>query len=184
MSAMVCQHCGENPATFHLTKLEDSELVSQDYCEQCATALGHTNEVALPSMLANVVAQAARGKEHEGLACPHCGITFQEFRRKGRLGCPMDYDVFAEPLDAMLRNMHDNRTRHRGRQPRGHVDGALDQRSAAGERLLHLRRELQEAIDGEQYEEAARLRDEIRTIEHQGIDFSGLPPELVDPEGL
>ena len=167
---MVCQHCGENPATFHLTKLENSELVSQDFCEQCATALGHTNEVALPSMLANVVAQAARGRAHTGLTCPHCGLTFDEFRRKGRFGCPMDYEVFAEPIDAMLRNMHDNRTRHRGRQPRGRID----QRIAVGERLLHLRRELGEAVESEQYEDAARLRDEINRIEQRGIDFGQL----------
>ena len=177
MSSMVCQHCGENPATFHLTKLEDSELVSQDFCEQCATALGHTNEVALPSMLANVVAQAARGRQHTGLTCSHCGITFEEFRRKGRFGCPMDYEVFAEPIDAMLRNMHDNRTRHRGRQPKGQID----ERSAVSERLLHLRRELREAVDSENYEEAARIRDEIRTIEERGVDFG----EAIDVlEGL
>ncbi len=177
---MVCQHCGENPATFHLTKFENEQLVSHDYCEQCATALGHTNEAALPSMLASVVAQAARSHQHEGLACPHCGMTFQEFRHKGRLGCPMDYEVFAEPLDVMLRNMHDNRTRHRGRQPSGHID----QRSAVGERLLQLRRELQQAIADEQYEEAARVRDEIRRIEHEGIDFSSVPAEWIDPERI
>lgn len=167
MSAMVCQHCGENPATFHLTKLEGSELISHDYCEACATLLGHANEVAFPSMLANVVTSAARGAAHEGLTCPHCGITFHEFRRKGRLGCPMDYEVFAEPLDAMLRKMHDNRTRHRGRLPRGRID----ERNVVNERLLHLRRELQEAVESEAYEEAARLRDEIQTIESRGIDL-------------
>ena len=102
-----------------------------------------------------------------GRVAPALEEAFEEFRRKGRFGCPMDYEVFAEPIDAMLRNMHDNRTRHRGRQPRGRID----ERSAVSERLLHLRRELREAVEGENYEEAARLRDEIRTIEQRGVDF-------------
>ena len=167
---MVCQHCGENPATFHLTEIKEGSHVVLDYCEACAAAQGLTQEVAMPSMLAGAVAAAARAEVHTHLSCPHCGITFSEFRKKGRLGCPKDYEVFAEPLEAMMRKMHDNRTRHRGRLPRG----PLEVRGIVGDRLLQLRRELQESIQGERYEEAARLRDEIRRIEEQGIDFGGV----------
>jgi protein arginine kinase activator len=170
---MVCQHCGENPATFHLTNLEGGTLVSHDFCEACATALGHTNEAAYPSMLASVVAAASRTRAHEGLNCPHCGITFSEFRRKGRFGCPMDYEVFHEPLEVILRKVH-VRTHHRGRLP----SAGTRLQDAVGERLLRLRRQLNEAVEAERYEEAARMRDEIQAIESARRDepsgFAGL----------
>lgn len=176
---MVCQHCGENPATFHYTEMTGGQHHEMHYCEACAAAQGHTQELVVPSLLASAVSAAARNPEHEDLTCPHCGITFSEFRRKGRLGCPKDYEVFAKPIEAMLRKMHDNRTRHRGRLPRG----PIEVRSLVGDRLLHLRRELQEAVAGERYEAAASLRDEIRRIEQHGLEFgeaAGLQ-DLLEP---
>lgn len=162
MSAMVCQQCGENPATIHLTEIKsDGDRVQLDFCEACATAQGMANEVQLPSMLAGMVAASTRSERAESLRCPHCGITFKEFRRKGRLGCPMDYDVFEEPLAVMLRNWHNGATRHTGRLPRGRTEIE----TTVSERLLQLRRELQTAIGDEDYESAARIRDEIQVIE-------------------
>lgn len=162
MSAMVCQSCGENPATIHLTEIKSAEeRVELNFCEACATAKGIANEVALPSMLADMVSAAAGRQVGENLGCPHCGLSFKEFRRKGRLGCPMDYEAFAEPLTAMLRKMHGGSTHHTGRLPRGRAEAA----TTRSERLLQLRRDLQEAVSSEQYEEAARLRDEIQVIE-------------------
>jgi len=170
MSSMVCENCGANPATIHLTKIEsNNERIELNYCEECATAQGITNEVELPSMLASIVATTARGEDTD-LACPHCGLTFKEFRRKGRLGCPLDYEVFAQPLEAMLRKMHDNRTQHRGRLPRGRTDI----QATVSERLLHLRRKLRTAIGTEAYEEAAAIRDEINQIE---LGIQSLDPD-------
>ncbi|MDA1194677.1 MAG: UvrB/UvrC motif-containing protein [Planctomycetota bacterium] len=190
MSAMVCQSCGENPATFHLTEISDEPGPSQKtvelhFCEECATAAGHTAEASVPSLMAQAVASVAATAGAgliEGLACPHCGMTFQEFKRKGRLGCPRDYEAFATPLDPMLQKMHAcTSPRHHGRVPRG----PFKARNVVGDRLLQLRRELQNAVGGERYEEAARVRDEIQRIEHQGVDLgeSGLI-EPGDPLGL
>jgi len=181
MSAMVCQSCGENPATFHLTEISDEaapgmQTTELHYCEACAAAAGLSQESAVPSMIANAVASLGSGdegtvptEEEEGLHCPHCGMTFHEFKRKGRLGCPRDYEVFATPLESMLQKMHACGTpRHRGRVPRG----PFEVRNVVGDRLLQLRRELEEAIGAERYEEAARVRDEIRRIENEGVDIS------------
>jgi len=161
MSSMVCQNCGANPATIHLTNIDDdNERIELNYCEECAAAQGISHEVSLPAKLASVVAAAASVTETD-LSCPHCGLSFSEFRRKGRLGCPMDYEAFRVPLEVMLRAEHDNSIRHRGRLPHGR----LQVQSTVNERLLYLRRELNEAVQAEKYEDAARIRDEIRSIE-------------------
>jgi len=86
------------------------------------------------------------------MSCPDCGIKFMEFRAGGRLGCPQDYWVFAKGLMPLLQRYHGT-TRHIGKMARRH-EGAMDR--------LRLRTRLREAISGEEYEEAARLRDLLR----------------------
>ena len=178
MSSMVCQHCGKNPATIHLTEIkQDGERLQLDFCEACATEQG-VAEMPLPTMLSGMIQATSSTSSGEGLRCPHCGITFRDFRSKGRLGCPMDYEVFKEPLVAMLRAWHGGATRHEGRLPRGR----LEIETTVSERLLHLRRELRTAIESENYESAAKIRDEIQSIERGrtlGEAVGG--PSPVDP---
>lgn len=158
---MVCQSCNQNPATIHVTNIDDDEeRIELNYCEECAAAQGIASEVSMGVNFAAVVAAAARGTESD-LSCPHCGLKFSEFRRKGRLGCPMDYEVFRAPLEGVLRSEHDNHVRHRGRLP----SGRLGSQGVVNERLLYLRKQLQDAVRKEDYEEAARFRDEIHEIE-------------------
>lgn len=168
MSTMVCQNCRENPATIHYTSIDDDDArVELNFCEECAAAQGIPSDLSIPTQLATAVAAAANVSKSD-LSCPHCGITFSEFRKKGRLGCPLDYQEFRVPLEVILRSEHDNQVRHKGRLPHGRVES----QSTVNERLLYLRRELNEAITTENYEAAARLRDEIRSIE-QGGDLAG-----------
>ena len=88
-----------------------------------------------------------------------CGITFLEFRKQGRLGCPHDYVCFAEELEPLLLNIH-GETRHVGKVPKCGASNAEQQTQ-----LIRLRREMKEAIAAEEYERASKLRDEIRKIE-------------------
>ncbi len=90
--------------------------------------------------------------ELAGLTCPDCGLKFMEFRARGRLGCPLDYRVFARGLLPLLGRAH-GATRHVGKVAR--------RRGDAGERL-RLRARLRDAIAREDYEQAARLRDQLR----------------------
>lgn len=161
MSGQVCQHCGENPATIHFTEIKEEDRIELHVCEECAAAQGITSETNMPTILAGVVAAAARSQEMESKECPHCGITFRDFRRRGRLGCPRDYEVFEELLEPLISKMHGGAERHVGRLPRGQQQVHNER----PDRLLRLRRDLQEAIDQERYETAARLRDEILTLE-------------------
>ncbi|MFV1959584.1 MAG: UvrB/UvrC motif-containing protein [Planctomycetota bacterium] len=159
---MVCQFCGKNPATIHFTEIKDGKKHELHICEACASEQGLA--AGVPAVLGNLMQMDPpahkRETSTEGLACPHCGITFDEFRTKGRLGCPHDYLVFAEALDSLVDKIH-GAHRHTGRLPRGRrtVDTDL------AEHLLRLRHELQESIRTEDYENAARLRDEIRALE-------------------
>jgi protein arginine kinase activator len=95
------------------------------------------------------------------LVCPNCGITFREFRSQGRLGCPHDYIAFAKELKPLLENIH-NETQHTGKFPK-----RAPHASQLQYKLIKLRSELRSAIDEEEYETAARIRDEIQSLEKE-----------------
>lgn len=102
---------------------------------------------------------AKAGHAAPELSCPSCGMTLAEFRAKGRLGCPNDYEVFRAHLNPLLKRMH-NASEHVGRLP-GVEAGDLER-----QRRIHaLRAQLDAAVRDEAYEHAARLRDELQQLE-------------------
>jgi len=111
-------------------------------------------------------AGTARRRE---VVCPGCGMTPQDFKQKGRLGCPRCYEAFRQELVPLLQRVHEAVV-HRGRLPGGRAPappppGPMAMPASDTERLADLRRRLEDAIRGERYEEAARLRDDLRRAE-------------------
>lgn len=165
---MKCQKC-DRAATFHITDLVDGQASEVHLCEQCAQAfLTPTAEEAaevMPAMAGLLAQHLAVGETADELArldqraCPVCGITFLQFRKQGRLGCPHDYVFFEKELEPLLLNIHDQ-TQHIGKSPKRCPRGA-DQQT----QLIRLRREMKEAVADENYERASEIRDQIREIE-------------------
>jgi protein arginine kinase activator len=164
---MKCQRC-DKPATFHITELTGGKPQELHLCEQHARAYlteSDAEQAAAPSIAGALAQQLAVGQTAEELArldqqaCPICGITFFEFRKEGRLGCPHDYVCFAKELEPLIMNIH-GETHHVGKRPK-HSPPNTDRQTD----LIRLRREMKDAITGEDYERASQLRDEIRQIE-------------------
>jgi protein arginine kinase activator len=166
---MKCQKC-DRQATFHITDLIDGEPNELHLCEECAQAFlqpsspqeGAEMLPAMAGLLAQHLAVGETAEELERLdqrACPVCGITFLQFRKQGRLGCPHDYVFFEKEMEPLLVSIHDQ-TQHIGKSPKRCPHGA-DQQT----QLIRLRREMKEAVASEEYEKASQLRDEIRGIE-------------------
>lgn len=157
---MKCQFCSQ-PATVHLTKIIDQQKQEIHLCQDCAEAKNFVKhqELNLPALLQNVIGQFLDPHldELSRLVCPVCGIRYMEFRTQGRLGCPHDYTVFRSGLEPLLQRLQRSQ-RHVGKSPR--------QGPAPTPQLIEiaqLRRQLQSAVDAEAYEEAARLRDLLRS---------------------
>ena len=168
---MKCQNC-EKPATFHITDLTGEELLALHLCPECAKQYlqPETDQTSMAApTLTGVLEQqlkleqtAENLKELDSRECPICGISFFEFRQEGRLGCPHDYVCFGNELEQLLVNVHGD-NKHVGKTPRR---GVCDTESQT--ELIRLRREMKEAVEQEDYEEASQLRDRIRQIEEEG----------------
>ncbi len=165
---MKCQNC-EKPATFHITDLTGSEVIQLHLCPSCAKE--HLQPDEAPGMaqtMANVLKhQLNIGQTAEELAnldkksCPVCGLSFYEFRQIGRLGCPHDYVCFKKELDPLLINVHGTND-HVGKTPKRNAGDHERQTE-----LIRMRREMREAIEAENYEQASALRDQIRHLEQE-----------------
>ncbi len=173
---MKCQYC-EKPATFHITELtEPSGPQVMHLCEEHARVHLQQESGSPAASIAGALAkQLHLGQTKQELAeldqkeCPVCGISFFEFRNTGRLGCPYDYTHFDADLQPLLTNIHDS-LEHRGKHPRRATTSADSQAQ-----MIHLRREMEEAVDREDYERASEIRDQLRRFEDEGGagDLSG-----------
>lgn len=169
---MKCQKCEKN-ATFHITELSGGKPEELHLCEDHAreyltsTDGGSTEEPSLSSLAGALAQQMQVGQTAEELSrldqrtCPVCGISFFDFRNKGRLGCPHDYVFFGKDLEPLLLNIH-GETEHAGKRPR-HSPHDTDFKTE----LIRLRRDMKAAASEENYERASKLRDEIRRIEER-----------------
>ena len=131
-----------------------------DLCEECAKTKGVNDPTgfSLADLLLGLgasqeIEQAGGGTE---IKCARCGFTQADFKKAGRLGCPECYKTFAEPLEGLLKTMHKG-TRHVGKVPE-----SLRQTRDLSDRLKLLQKRLAKAIQDEDFEEAAILRDEIK----------------------
>jgi protein arginine kinase activator len=157
---MKCQKCTKQ-ATLHITEVvTEDQFEELHLCEECANKYlyepqkGGAGKTGQPSLPESEEITALNQRE-----CPNCGIKFVEFRNSGRLGCPHDYHEFHDELATLLENIH-GETRHCGKTPR-----RLPQNKQVQSELIQLRKQLQQAVTKEAYEDAARLRDQIRKLE-------------------
>jgi len=148
-----CSHCNK-PATIHLTQIINNKIHKVDLCEDCPFKQGVTDPEGF-SLADFLLKTPASLVADQNLQCEACGFTPADFKKTGRFGCPHCYETFKEILEPMLANMHKDVV-HRGKVPEKALARMSRQR-----RLDQLESDLQEAIQEENYEEAARLRDLI-----------------------
>lgn len=155
-----CDKCGK-PATVHLTEIEDGAKIEKHLCEICAQTEGITIKADVPisQLLESFILQSGAPGEAADPGCEVCGMTLAEFRRGGLLGCPNDYEAFNHVLSGLLERSHEGASQHVGKVPCR--AGADQQRTNA---ILRLRARLKAAVAEEDYERAARIRDEIKEM--------------------
>jgi protein arginine kinase activator len=161
---MECQFCSA-PATVHLTDIIHKKKKETFLCEACAREKnlipGPPQELNVPALLHLVLGQppvSVRPATPHDLICPECGIPYAHFRSQGRLGCPHDYEAFRSLLEPLMERLQNNANRHTGKVPRRYA------RRMRAARRAELEARLRTAVSAERYEEAATLRDELRTL--------------------
>ncbi|HWB61655.1 MAG TPA: excinuclease ABC subunit B, partial [Chthoniobacteraceae bacterium] len=115
---MVCDVCKTNTATVFLTQIVDGKMQKVNLCDSCSKEKGVTDPTgfALADLLLGLGAAQAIEKGGAQQKCPACGFSQADFKKTGRLGCPLCYDTFSEGLNSLLKAMHKG-TSHTGKMP-------------------------------------------------------------------
>jgi len=183
---MKCQQC-DKVAVFHITELEEGGVRELHLCEdhargyltQAEPVAGEPKSstggaISGPLSVSHTADELAALDQKQ---CSMCGITFFEFRNQGRLGCPHDYVQFEKELEPLISNIH-GATEHVGRRPRRYPEGTESLTRAIG-----MRREMQQAVECEDYEHAGRLRDALRKIDETVRGSAGPPADAAGSQG-
>ncbi len=166
---MQCQICSKNDATIHLTEIADGVRAEMHICEHCAHEQGIAvkSQIPLNELLSSLLAVQPSDEELFGpaekgasISCPHCGFTLEKFRKEAVLGCPYDYEIFEKPLRRLIEKAHNGKTAHCGKVPSKTSAGTKKQI-----KLITLKQQLEAAVQSEDYETAAKLRDKIKKYE-------------------
>ncbi len=170
---MLCDICHENEATIHITEIINDEAKELHVCQQCAEAesIKMQQSFGIADLLSGLMEFPGLVDDKEqALKCPACGMTYNDFKKMGRLGCSECYDAFKKVLLPLIKNIHGS-TNHVGKEP-PRVTATERQIKkmkviSKKDRVIELREKLQKAIQNEEYEEAAALRDRIKALEKE-----------------
>lgn len=166
---MKCQKCGANNANTHIKTIVNGEFKEYDLCSECAKQMGYTNVFGdienefsnfLGSFFGNVLPARTQATR-----CEFCGSSYSDIAKSGHVGCANCYNVFGEQLLPSIRRMHGN-TAHCGKNSgRSEKQSVKPQEETKEQKLARLKSELDKAVQEQNFEHAAELRDKIKEME-------------------
>lgn len=165
---MLCQHCQKNEATTHIKTNINGEYAEYRLCSECARELGYGGmfpdfTADFGGMLGSFLSAALPARSG-ATRCPECGSTMNDIKKSGKVGCANCYELFFSELMPTIRSIHGN-TEHIGKRPVIEYTENREDTPPADEKtkkIADLRAELKKAIEDEDFERAAQLRDEIK----------------------
>lgn len=167
----MCEICGKKEATVHLTEIVNEKVTKLHLCEECAKEKGVEMEehFGLSDLLAGLADLGATAEPSmvDIVKCHSCGFTYQDFKKTGRLGCGDCYEAFKKQLAPLLKRIH-GADRHVGKIPMMVGKTVKDTIT-----LQELKMQMEKAIQQEEFEDAARLRDKIREFEKKNDKSAG-----------
>lgn len=157
---MLCDICHKNVATVHLTEIIDEKVMELHICQKCANLKAEElkHQLSISDFLAGLMEKPAPRSKVPS-PCPLCGLTFSEFKKQGKLGCYKCYQAFKDYLFPLLRKIH-GAVQHIGKFPQ-----TVDPNIIIDRKIEELKIRLARSIKLEEYEEAAKIRDQIRELE-------------------
>lgn len=171
-TVMQCQECNQRPATLHFTKIINGKKTEFHICDQCAREKGEyipgSNSFSIHQLLSGLLnfeqpisnSQLAGQTNEQELKCEKCEMSYRQFAKAGRFGCASCYKTFNQKLDPVLKRVHSGNTLHSGKIPK-RIGGSIQIKK----QIVQLKEKMKQHINNEEFEQAAEVRDQIRSLE-------------------
>ena len=183
---MLCQKCNKKEANVKYTEIVNGEKREMMLCEECSHKLGLDNiDFNMPIDFSSFFGGLLEDEEYNSpefmplfqtvkeLKCDNCNLTYDEFVNQGKFGCPECYNVFSNKIDSLLKRIHGS-NEYRGRRALNSAVEDFDNFEQENKKevkeetkLEKLQKDLKKAIADERYEDAAKIRDEIKELENK-----------------
>ena len=177
----MCQNCGKNEVTFRYTQIVNGVKKEMNLCDKCARELGLKDmSFSMPISFSNFFSDFFNDYSDSLLpsfmgtqinACKTCGTTFDDFINSGEFGCSECYETFEDRIAPILKKLH-GADRHIGRgyreiesEQNTEQTKKVSKKEKKESKIEKLQKDLQKAIKDERYEDAAKIRDEIKQEE-------------------
>lgn len=165
---MLCEECQKNEATFSITITSGDEVTTRHLCTDCMKKMELSlSEGDIQNFLSSILSLLSSTQTDDSPVCGGCGLHYSAFERTGKLGCAQCYHDFSEQLKPLLQRIHGN-TQHVGRapktvcQPEAPLLTLADQASRERD---DLKQKMDEAVASENFEDAAKYRDQLRALQ-------------------
>lgn len=174
---MLCENCNKNEATIHYTEISNGVKSEHHVCSECAKGLDLSyysdvldSEFPFAKLLTGLLAsKMMMGQESDNpmthVICPKCGMNYDEFTKVGKFGCAECYNVFGPLIEEHMKKLHGSNI-HKGKLYRN-TEKSPKEIPNQEKTVDVLNAKLKEAIKLENYEEAAKLRDEIKSMKER-----------------
>ncbi len=160
---MLCEKCGMKTATTHIKTSINGMVETHHLCPDCAKEHSASGTAMLDSLIGSFFGDALKSHPvtDNRRRCEGCGMCYDDIAQSGKVGCDKCYETFLDQLLPSLQRMH-GRSRHAGKIPSG-----VKNEPTTEDRLIELEKQMQTAIAEQNFEKAAELRDEIRTLKEE-----------------
>lgn len=166
---MLCQKCQKRVANIQLTQIINNSKNVVYLCEQCAREEGKYNMISpfsINDFFSGIMGfpyMTSAPQQTQDVVCETCGMSYEEFKKAGKLGCPNCYKVYGDKLVPLLKRLHGN-TQYNGKIPSRAYGNVRVSRE-----IEKLKEQLNAAVKNEEYEKAAKIRDQIKNLESNGM---------------
>lgn len=179
---MLCSNCGKNEANIRYTRIINGEKTEFALCEECARKEGLDDlDFSMPINFSSFLsdffdddALLPSISSFQNQKCQNCGLTYDDFVKGGKFGCTECYNTFSNKLENILKNLHGS-SKHIGRRPKNVLNSKnsvnnkkeikASEVDENQQKINKLNDDLQVAIKEERYEDAAKIRDEIKKLQ-------------------
>lgn len=156
---MLCEDCHKNQASVTITVTSGGDTTTRHLCAECMKKMERDFEQGdVQGFLSSLLSLLSSAPQAPELTCSGCGLTYAEFQSTGKLGCAQCYQDFSEQLRPLLLRIH-GRSQHAGRVPKSH-----EKERELEHCISDLKARMEQAVAAENFEEAAALRDQIRSL--------------------
>lgn len=177
---MICENCKQRPATITVTQMKNGKKVTRHFCDVCNKQLDHfhlnldsdespnamqklfSNLFGTPSWSVQSVPISSQQTKVQNESCPKCGMTYRKFLEEGKFNCPTCYETFKDQLPQVLKRLHNGATEHIGKVP-----GSINECYQMKRQIEALRQDMKAAVEEERFEDAASIRDQVRSLEQK-----------------